>query len=318
MRTTTSRPHRNSALLRLLFLAGATVLGACRNDPMAPAAEVNPDVRSLSGGPCQNLQPTRVLPSSTPPTLAGVTVTATFTGLPWDIMQQMRFPLFYGADRAACLNSPTVSYVAETLYVADAAAIPAPEGVDEEWWSALSPREQKALLRYAEEMIRLYPDRYAKPGSVIRQFFEQSMLRAKVRAQVRATDYFGASQETELFAGGIYGCTLYQDFVQRSDWVLTNNQTRDLVVELVTAFAEAEFLTRPYRALAFGRNGAVGAAMAAQDGFGSDCGQMLFNSIPGGRITVTDPYAPPPPLAPGGPFTPPPRPDGPPTDWMDQ
>ncbi len=318
MRTTTSRPPRSAALLRLLFLVGATALGACRNDPVAPAAAVNPHVVSVYGGPCGDLQPTRVLPSSTPPMLAGVTVTATFAGFPWDLMQQMRFPLYYGAGRANCFNSPTVSYVAETLYVAGDTPIPAPDGVAEEWWAALSPREQKALLRYAEEMIRLYPDRYSKPGSVIRQFFEESMLRSKARAQVRATDFFGASQETELFAGGIYGCTLYQDFVQRADWVLTNNQTRDLVVELVTAFAEAEFRARPYRALAFGRNGAVGAAMAAQDGHGSDCGQMLFNSIPGGRIVVTDPYAPTPPSAPGGQFSPHPRPDGPPGAWLDQ
>ncbi len=318
MRSTTPTSNRPFARVRLLLLCTAAALAACQNDPLAPESALRPQVLSLHGGSCADVQPSRVLPSSTPPTLGGVRVTASYTGLPWDIMQQMLFPLYYGAERAACFNSPEVSYLAETLYVAEIGEIPAPDGVDAEWWATLSPREQKALLRYAEEMLRLYPDRYSRPSNVINQFFKDSMLRSKVQAKVRAADFFGSGQETELFAGGIYGCTLYQNFIRQADWVLTNKQTLDLVIELVTAFAEAEFVTRPYRSLAFGRNGAIGAAMAAQDAFGNECGQMLFNSIPSGRITVTDPYAPTPPLAPGGRYTPPPPPDSPPLDWRDQ
>ncbi len=317
MRSIPSTPRHWFAQGRLPLLCVAAVLAACQNDPLAPDATVRPQVLSLSGASCANVQPSLALPSSTPPELAGVRVTATYTGMPWDIMQQMQFPLHYGADRAHCFNSPEVSYTAETVYVAEPDPIPAPPGVNAEWWAALSPREQRALLKYADELMRLNPSRYPYAGAAINQVFEESMLNAKTKAKLRAIDYFGVSQETELFAGGVYGCTLYQSFINQSNWAFSNNQTLDMVIELVTAFAEAEFVARPYRGLAFGRNGAVGVAMAAADGFGSDCGQMLFNSIPGGRITIIDPYAAPPSSGPGG-RTPQPPPDGLPEDWRDQ
>ncbi len=318
MRSTTPTPRQRPApAWRLLLLCGAALLAACQNDPMAPEAMVRPQVMSLSGASCASTQPSRARSLSTPPQLAGVRVTATYNGMPWDIMQQMQFPLSYGADRAYCFNSPEVSYTAETVYVAEPDPIPAPPGVNAEWWAALSPREQRALLKYAGELMRLNPSRYPSASAAINQFFADSILVAKARAKIRARDYFGANQEAELFAGGVYGCTLYQNFIRQGSWAFSNNQTLDMVIELVTAFAEAEFTTVPYRGLAFGRNGAVGAAMAAADGFGSDCGHMLFNSISGGRITVTDPYAAPPAAGPGG-RTPPPNPDGLPEDWRDQ
>ncbi len=297
---------RASGAARLLLVCGAVLLTACQDGPASPRSVQRTEPLSLTSGTCGGQMAAGAVPFSATTTLAGVTVRANFAGLPWNIMQQMRFPLNYGADRAPCLNSPEVTYVAEVVYQPEIGEIPVPAGVNAEWWATLSPRERKALLKYAEEMIRLYPDRYARPGTVITDYYEESMLRSKVQAKIRAADYFGYGQQTELFAGGMYGCLLYRSFIQQSNWALPNSETLQMVIELVTAFAEAEFTTQPLRALAFGRNGAIGAAMASEDGFASDCGRMLFESIPGGRITVTDPYGAPPSFVPPPSYTPPP------------
>ena len=316
---------------RLLALCGAVTLAACQDALTAPRHDVRATFGSGCDGPMDahvgRSSPSHVAPNlsiSSPPQLNGVTVTANYPGLPWNIMQQMNFPLNSGAGQLPCFNSPSVTFIAETLYVAAELDIPTPDGVDAEWWASLSPRERRALMKLAQELLILYPDRYGKVSSVIIDVFERPMLRAKVNAKIRAADFFGASQEAELFAGGVYGCTLYQDFVAQSNWHWSNAQTRDIVIDLVTAFAEAEFTTRPLRAMLFGRNGAIGAAMAAHDGYGGDCGRLIFDSIAGGRIDVTDPYltprgSPTPPAPPGGGYQPPlPPSDGNPPGWMDQ
>ena len=328
MRTLLRKGTRSTGVARLMTLVGAATLVACQDSPTSPRDGVRLQVQSLSGGPCGNLESSRIQSMTTPPTLAGVTVTANFpgavTGLPWNILRQMEFPLNSGAGSAPCLNSPEVTYIPETLYVAPEPDIPAPEGVNAEWWASLSPRERKALLNRAEEVMRLYPNRYSDIGSVIARVFEPIMLPAKVRAKIRAIDFYGGSQEAELFAGGVYGCALYQNFVRSDNWHLSNAETLDFVIDLVTAFAEAEFAFTPLRGLRFGRNGTFGAAMAAQDGSFSECGRMLFDSVPGGRIDLTDPYfgphTPPPPVGPpgGGYYAPPPPPDGNPIGWYDQ
>ncbi|MDZ7630927.1 MAG: hypothetical protein U5K74_06115 [Gemmatimonadaceae bacterium] len=291
---------------RLILLGGAATLVACQDGPTSPREAHRGQTLALSSGSCGHQLEARAVPFSATTTLAGVTVRANFAGLPWNIMQQMRFPLNYGAERAPCLNSPEVTYVAEIAYEPAIGEIPAPDGVNAEWWATLSPRERKALLKYAEAMLRMYPDRYTRPGTVIADYYEDSIRRSKVQAKIRAADFLGFGQQTELLAGGVYGCMLYRNFIQQANWVLPHSETLQMVIELVTAFAEAEFTTLPLRALAFGRNGAIGAAMAAQDGFARDCGQMLFESIPGGRITVTDPYGPPASYVPPPSYTPPP------------
>lgn len=316
---------------RLLALCGAVTLTACQEGLTAPTQRAQATFgNSCTGvldariGRPSHSQTTANLSISTPPQLAGVTVTANYSGLPWNIMQQMTFPLNSGAEYLPCFNSPSTTFVAETLYISAQPDIPTPEGVDAEWWASLSPRERRALMKLAQELLVLYPDRYGKVSSVIIDVFERPMLRAKVMAKVRAADFFGGGQEAELFAGGVYGCTLYQEFVGQDNWHWSNAHSRDIVIDLVTAFAEAEFTTRPLRAMLFGRNGAIGAAMAAQSDYGIDCGRLIFDSIPGGRIDVTDPYltprtSPTPPTSPGGGYQPPlPPSDGNPPGWMDQ
>ncbi len=312
----------------------AITLAACSDGPSSPVDIGRGKRLATIGDGCGTIMAQRVVPTptqaspslsvSTPPTLPVVVVTASFpsAGLPWNVMQQMQFPLNAGAQQALCLNSPLATYRAETLYVAASDPIPAPDGVDPNFWASLSPREQRALIARAKQLMELYPNKYPTIGSTIDAFFKQKMLPAKFEAKLRGIDFLGGTSEAEMMAGGVYGCLLYQRFVRDPDWFLSNRETLELVTELVTAFAEAEFASFPLRAVQFGRNGVFGAAMAQSDPYGSECGRLVFDSIPSGRIDVRDPYstpsagATPPPgnpnYSPAPPFT------GGPDGWWDQ
>ena len=270
----------------------AVSLTACTEGPLAPRDARLPVSASLMG--CDRLQPSRGVASQDFPvgSLPGVTVTAAFGGgaLPWNMLQSMMFPLGSGADRAPCISSPTVTYVVDTLRREAIEPLPVPDGVDAEFWNSLSPREQRVLLAQAELYMKLYPNRFPSAGSVINNFFRERILRSKTESKVRANDFFGGTSSAEMLAGGIYGCQLYRDFSQDPQWHLLNDETLRLVIELVTAFAEAEFAWSPLRGLRFGRNGTFGAATAKEYTGGLDCGQLVFNSIRPDRIVVTDPY----------------------------
>lgn len=308
----------------ILAMTGLVTLAACQDGPLQPTDPGLDRAQLDIGGNCGNAMAARAHSFTDPTRLPGVTVTGTFpgygTGLPWNVIQQMNFPLQSGARQAPCMNSGVVTYVAETLYVAPLEPTPRPEGVGEEFWASLSEREKRALLQSAELYLRLYPNANKTPGRVITEVFEQPMLRAKALAQRRATDFLGASQGTELMAGGVYGCMLYQEFTDGYSWFLTNQETLQLVTDLVTAFAEAEFRFSALRGMQFGRNGVFGAALAYNDPNRSECGQMVFNSIPGGTIDIGDPNAPRTTTPPGGGGNQPPLPpeNGLPPGWMDQ
>ncbi|MCC7053786.1 MAG: hypothetical protein IT355_11005 [Gemmatimonadaceae bacterium] len=299
----------------------AVALTACQDGPVAPRSGGAPMV-SAAIGDCMGVLASRAPRSLDFPAygLPTITVTASYPtgfGLPFDVMQAMRFPMGSGAERASCLNSPQVYYAAETLSVATSDFVPAPAGVDTEFWGSLSPRERRILLAKAEEYLRVFPDRYPTVGSVINQVFAEPILGNKARAKIRANDYALAPAESEQLAGGIYGCLLYRNFSSNPHWYLLNNETLRLVIDLVSAFAEAEFAWLPMRGLQFGRNGSFGAAMAASD-HTTDCGTLVFSSIPGGRIRITDPYQQATGSTPGG--APPPAPEpggGLPPGWYD-
>jgi hypothetical protein len=306
---------------QVVTLCSAALLVACTDGTVAPLSKPLSGV-SISPGSCGAVRPERQS-LTTPPSLAPVTITATYSGggLPWNVMQQMQFPLNYGADQAPCMNTPSMTFIAETLYVAAHDTVPRPDGVDPGFWDSLSARERRVLVAKALEYMRQYPDKYPTVGSAINSIFADMILRTKANAKVRANDFYGLNPDGELFAGGVYGCLLYQRFARDPDWFLSNNETLAFVIDLVTAFAESEFATSPLRGLRFGANGVFGAAMAKADGYGLDCGSMIFQSIPGGRIIVTDPYADGRPSQPG-PSSPPPAPQPPPgglpIDWYDQ
>lgn len=325
---------RTSNAARLLVLSSAVALAACQDGLTAP----RDTVRASFGTACGNQMAAGVrtphgtstaqLSVGSIPQLPGVTITATFPGgtggLPWNISQQMNFPLNAGADRALCLNDQSVAYVAETLYVAAVDSVAMPPGVDPNFWASLSPRERKVLLARAEQLLKLYPSRYASLTAVISDVFEPMMLASKTDSKVRAADFFGGTPEHEMFAGGVYGCQLYQRFVTNTGWAFSNAETLQMVSELVAAFAEAEFAYYPLRAVRFARNGVFGAGIASASAVHSECGRLIFNSIPGGTIDVSDPYtvtqAPPAPPGGGG-YQPTPEPppggSGLPPGWYD-
>jgi hypothetical protein len=309
----------------VVVLSGLVALAACQDSDLAPMEPGQERVRLDIGGNCGNEMAASALPASDPPRLTGVVVTATFpgfaTGLPWNVIQQMQFPLQAGAHQAPCMNSDVETYVSETLYVADADPIPRPDGVSEEFWASLSEREKRALLERAELWLRIHPNANKSVGIVISEIFEQPILRAKALAKRRATDFLGASQATELMAGGVYGCLLYREFKDDYSWFLSNQETLQLVADLVTGFGEAEFRYDALRGARFIRNGVFGAGRAFNDTERTDCGQMIFNSIHTGAIDVRDPRASrePSPTPPGsGGYVPLPPENGLPPGWMDQ
>jgi hypothetical protein len=318
---------RTTAGRLAVVLTAVITLAACQDGATAPIDPGRERVMADLSGNCGRQQPSRILSATTPPTLPTVTVTATFpgfaTGLPWNIVQQMNFPLNAGAHQAPCQNTPGTTYIAETLYVSPD-TVAKPDGVSEEFWASLSRRERTVLLASAELYLRLNPNVNKTPGIVISEVFEDAILRSKSLAQRRATDFLGASQATELMAGGVYGCMLYKEFVASGTWFLSNNATLQLVADLVGAFAEAEFRLLPLRATRFARNGVFGVGLAFNDVRQSDCGTLVFNAMNAGTIDVSDPYdngglTPSPTPPPGGGYYPPlPPENGLPPGWMDQ
>lgn len=306
---------RNSRAGWWLATVGAGILTACAESPLAPVPPPEKSVLGQSRAWCDGGdQPMRTaaLPAANTPDvslrsgwpIAGVTVTATYSGgwigLPFDIRQMMTYQ--QGLDRRplACLDAPGVRYsepdVPEVL-----GPIEAPDGVDPGWWSGLSPREQRALIKYAEVYMQLYPGTYTSVSSVINGVFRDQLLPLKVRAKVRALDFFGGTAQGELLAGAIYGCLLYRSYATNPTSPFANSEIGELASSLVTAFAESHFMGRPLMGLRFGRNGVFGAGLAAVDQTGRDCGSIAFSAI-GEAILVDDPYAPrhTPPRGPGG------------------
>jgi len=301
----------------VLVCGGVLALAACRNDVTAPQPRIAVSAASASNS-CGGLEPSRAPRAvGDPHALHGVTVRANFpqAGIPWNVLQQMTFPMWSGADRAPCLNSQFATYSVDTLTPDAATPLPIPDGVDPDFWVLLSPREQRVLLARAELYMQLYPGKYPTIGSAIDGIFSGKMLGAKAASKIRANDYQLDPGEGELLAGGIYGCLLYRSFVRDRDWIFSNDETLEIVSQLVAAFAEAKFFDRPLRGLQFGRNGVFGGAMAQSDGYGIDCGTLAFNSIPSGRISITDPYLLPRSNPPGTGVPQPPDPGGLPPGW---
>ncbi len=284
---------------RLLVLSSAVVLAACQDAVTAPKVASRRTLVSPTIGACNGRQSERQVQSlGDINTLGVVIITANypgfggmFNGMPWEIMQRMRFPLNVGADQAPCLNAPDVTYTVDTLFVAPLDPLPVPEGVDPDFWNSLSPREQRAILAKAEVLMKLQPNRFPTVGAAIDSFFGKKITESKTRSKIRANDFGLGAQDGEMLAGGIYGCTLYRRFTQDPEWFLSAEDTFNFVLELITAFSEAEYAYAPLRAALFGRNGAIGSAMAAADAALTDCGWLVFNSVPSGRIKVTDPYS---------------------------
>jgi len=306
---------------QLLVMCSAGVLAACQDGVTAPRSAAGPGVSASMNACGGGWQPQRAgvaapargtttAGSTSIPQLGGAKVTANFSGPPRNVMQQMPFPMGSGADRAPCLNSPVATYQVDTVYLGAVDPVPVPPGVDASWWTSMSPREQHAIMDAAERMRAMNPGKYSSIADVINRFFREKIGGTKRDARLSGTDYMGTPDTAELFAGGVYGCLLYRRLVTDPQWFMSNDATLGFVTTLVTAFAEAEFATAALRAMAFGRNGIVGAAMAHADPYGLDCARMVFDSIPGGRISITDPYsAPGVPPGGGGGRTPPPSPE---------
>lgn len=307
---------RNSSAGWWLATLGAGLLTACADSPVAPVAPVPSTEKatlyasnsSCDGGgvhtrkaaPPSGIAPDVSLRGGWP--IAGVTVRANFSGasfgLPFNIMQMMTYQREVHPLPLPCLASAGESY-SEVATPEVMAPSPVPDGVDPGWWNALSPREQRALIRFAQVYMQLYPNTYTSVSSVINLVFRDQLLPLKARAKIRAMDFYGGTAQGELLAGGIYGCLLYRSFVTSSSSPFANDEIQELTTSLVSAFAEAHFIGRPLMGLRFGRNGVFGAGLASVDYSNIECGSLVFGAV-GGAITIDDPYGNRP-NAPGGP-----------------
>lgn len=287
---------RTSQAGAVLMLCAAG-LSACTDGPVAPRRDGLPPSASVAscGGYQQAASTVRLDAFGSLPV---ITVTATFPGLPWNVIQSMQFPLGAGGEGARCLNDANVTYGVGSSVEEAPDYVPPPAGVDIDFWNSLSPREQHVLVAVAEEYRRLYPGRYPGIGAVINNVFREQILRAKTDSKIRANDFFGTAAESEQFGAAIYGCELYRSFAQDPNWITSNSDALRLSIDLVTAFAESQFAYSPLRGLQFGRNGVFGAATAAAYFGPLDCGALAFAELNQGHVIVTDPYATP--AAPGG------------------
>ncbi len=282
---------------------GAGLLTACADSPVAPGDGMprqhgpSLDASGCGGGldmktavmPPGSASGVSLRPGWGQP-IAGVTVRATFSGasfgLPFNITQMMTFAGGGNMAPLPCFEAQGESYEVTALEVIE--PIPAPDGVDPNFWVALSPREKRALIKWAETYLRLH-DGYRSIGSVIAERFEQQLGTMKARAKIRAMDFYGGSQQGELLAGAIYGCMLYREFIGDPYSPFANDDAQEFASSMVAAFGEAQFTSRPLVGLRFGRNGAFGAGLASIDRSGIDCGTLAFQAA-GGAIDVNDPY----------------------------
>jgi hypothetical protein len=294
---------RSNSAGRLLVLCGAVTLVACQDDVTGPPERgAQGQVASLSGRCGEQQSRAGVADGSLGaqraniPGLGLVTITATYSGSNFGfggLATAMNFPRYYGSDLAPCMNDAFASYNVDVPVAAELDPIPAPEGVDGEWWGQLSPREQLTILRYAEQINNLRGGEPNQVGGIINVFFGEAIRQSKFLSKLAGNDFFsGRPIEGEQFAGGCYACLLYRKFVTNPQWPFSNEVTLKLVVELVSSWSEAQFTTTPLRGLQFARNGAFGAGLAQTDGFQTDCTWLIFNaSHSGTAIITTDPYS---------------------------
>jgi hypothetical protein len=292
---------RNNGAGRLLVLCGAVTMVACQDGVTGPRERgAQGQVASLSGG-C-DLQQSRAVPGAARGAqrasvdLPWVTVIATYSSYNFGLSglsTAMNFPRYYGSNLAPCLSDDFASYNIDVPVAAELEPIPAPDGVDTNWWSQLSPREQLTILRYAEQINNLRGGKPDQVGGIINVFFGEQIRQSKLDSKLAGNDFFsGRPIEGEQFAGGCYACLLYRKFVTNPQWPFSNEVTLKLVVELVSSWSEAQFTTAPLRGLQFARNGAFGAGLAQVDGFMTDCPWLIFHaSHGGGGIITSDPYA---------------------------
>jgi len=280
---------------------GAGLLTACAESSVAPVPPQDGLTLFTSNTSCGGAQQSKTasVPSGSAgdvtlrwgwgQPIGGVTVRANFSGasfgLPFNITQLMNFGAGANLTPLPCLESTGESYsitAAEFM-----PPIPAPDGVDPNWWAGLSPREKRALIKWAEAFMKLN-DSYRTVGSVIAERFEQQLATLKARSKIRAMDFYGGTPQGELLAGAIYGCMLYRNYVGDPYSPFANSDVQEFASSMVTAFGEAQFTRRPMFGIRFGRNGAFGAGLASVDRSGIDCGTLMFQAV-GGAIIVTAP-----------------------------
>lgn len=273
-----------------LAACGALVLSACADDPTGVPPDRAPSA-TFSG--CGNEAVAQVVSASVSTPLPVWTVRATFSGpalgIPFNLVQSMNFPSYVNIGPVPCLNTSETTYSTEASS-AEMDPLPVPEGVDPNFWTSLSPREQRVLVKWAEILMKLNPNRYSSVGNVITQLFDEALLQLKAKSKIRAIDFYGATSKAELLAGGIYGCMLYRRFASDPYFPFSWAETLQLGAELVTAFAEGQYAGRPLFGIVFGTNGVYGAGLASSNFTGTDCGRLLFDAVGAGRISVVDPY----------------------------
>ena len=191
--------HRQSYRVGHWMLATSTVvLAACSEGPTAvrePLRQPAASVGSCGGGVA--VQTTRRTGVSANVqsvnanwgTLSTVTVSAQFNGTVGWLTSYMNFPRYYGSELAPCLNDDAVTYVVDEVQAAVYAPIDPPPGVDPGFWNALSPREQRALIAKARELVEMYPVSYPTVGDAITKYLQKKLAAAKLYAKLRAADF---------------------------------------------------------------------------------------------------------------------------------
>lgn len=283
---------RMSGAKWVTMVAGAVVMAACAESPVAPEPErtASAAFSSCYGGLLTKASADRPggIALSWGYPISGITIVASYPGgafgLPFNMLQRMNYGP--GTNFVGCAGDVDATYAVSEQVVQE--PLPVPAGVDAEWWTSLSPREQVALLEAAQRIMSLNPGQFKSSGEVIRTFFQPVLPATKQQAKIRAMDYYGGSVSGQLLAGGIYGCLLYRKYQYDPYSPIANRDLFDFVSNLVAAFGEAEFASHPLTGLRFGRNGIAGAALARNDAT-SDCGFLVFQDV-NRTVNVRDPY----------------------------
>ncbi|HYW50130.1 MAG TPA: hypothetical protein VE861_05975, partial [Gemmatimonadaceae bacterium] len=156
------------------------------------------------GSNCGNLQQSGAIQSASWPDLPLVTVTANYspwgTGLGYWAQRTMNFPGGYGAELAPCLSSQAATYSVDGTVAPIYEPIPTPDGVDPNWWTLLSAREQHVLYAKAVYLSTTFPGYYPTIGAAINEVFRNRMLRSKVEAKYRANDFLNDPVGREMLA----------------------------------------------------------------------------------------------------------------------
>jgi hypothetical protein len=282
---------------RLAVLSAALILGACRADETPQTApELTTTIGRAFVPRCSS--PDQVRAGMPPATstffgdLPGQTITATFRPFTfssfWVFTYSFSLP---GMDDDAlfCIGSPAATFQPgppAPVY----AATPTPAGVDAAYWTALPTRVQHALSAYARSLAQSGTIGARSESGVINDVLRPAIELAEFSGQYGAQRFVSGTIESELLAAGIMAAELHAALMRQSVFGSDSDAIKTMVAELLIGFGEARYQGAPLRALQYGRNVVVGAAVASRSPQHTDLPAAVFAAVGPDGITITDPY----------------------------